>query len=225
METKELEKKLEDIKGRITANLKNTEEAEKRNTAATKRLEEYQARYEKARGDRQSLLASGKDVKKINESIKTMQADKELAEDETIGLDKMLVDLNDEANALEKKERETEIDILKSKLLPLVPAYNEAAAQLAAVVENIWELLYVLDVPNRTRSPIASAVGWDENAFAIIPRLFEAVDQIPTANSEEAVHFSWRIFIDKKRRAREAAAEAAEEERRGKKESGLPSAV
>src|SRR4030042_4776129 len=203
MDTNELGKKLEGIKGRITANRNNTVEAGKRKRTATEKLEDYQSRYEEAREERQSLLASGKDVKKINESIKSMQADKELAEDEVIGLDKMLADLSDEAKALEKKDEETERDILKSKLLPLVPAYNEVAAKVAAIVENIWNLRFALNESHIGAQTILSAVGWNENGLMEIPKLFLISDPEPGRYSEEAVHFSYRLLIDKRRRERE----------------------
>jgi seryl-tRNA synthetase len=207
MDTKELEKKLEGIKGRITANRSNTTEAEKRKGVAIEKLEDYQSRYEKAREERQGLLASGKDVKKTNESIKIMQTDKELAEDEVIGLDKMLADLSDEAKALEQEEREAERDILKSKLLPLVPAYNEAAARLAAIVENIWELRYALEESHSGPQTIYSAMGWSENGLMEIPKLFLIGGPEPDRYSVEAVHFSVRLLIDKRRKERERLAE------------------
>jgi hypothetical protein len=211
MTTKELEKKLEEINAGIATNRSSTEDAEKRKQAASIKLTEYKSKHDKAREDRQGLLASGKDVKKQSDLIKGLHTEKELAEDEVIGLDKMLDELKGQAQKLDGERIETERDILKSKLIPLVPIYNEAAAKLAKIVEEIWELRFALNEPYAAFGPqsIISAAGWDESALCNIPKLFRNDEEIPAYNREEAVHFHYRFYRENKMRIIQQRREAS----------------
>lgn len=198
METQELTQKLEKINEQMKKNRNSLEAAENRKEMALKRQTECQTQYEDARDERQGLLASGKEVKQISDRIKNMQAEKELAEDEVIGLDNMLLDLKEEVQRLEKEKSETERDILVSKLLPLVPAYNEAAARLAEIVEKIWILKHALNEVHSGPYTIYSPTSWDEGALSEIPKLFDAGDpSLPNRDSVEAYHFRYRYFTYK----------------------------
>jgi hypothetical protein len=195
METKELQNKLASIRSLIFTTQNNKEEAEKRKEKAEETLKRFQTEYEAAREKRQGLLASGKDVKKENESIKSMQTDKELAEDEVVGLDKMLIDLSDELQRLDKEEQQTEEDILKSKLLLFLPIYNKAAARLALIVREIWQLRLALNKHTYHSHAVYCPAGWDENALVEIPKLFSPDDStVPRRDTVEAYHFRFRYF-------------------------------
>jgi predicted RNase H-like nuclease (RuvC/YqgF family) len=199
METKGLEVKLEGIKVSIVKTGKDIDAVRTRKEEALNKQQRLQGQYEAAREERQGLLASGKDAKKVNEIIRTFRADMELLEDEVIGLDKILQELEASLPRLIKEEEETGRDILKSKLLPLIPEYNEAAARLAMIVEKIWELRRELNEPY-TGATVVCVRGFNENALSEIPRLFSPNEDLPVHNTLAAVFFSWQYWHEEKQR-------------------------
>lgn len=217
METATLEKKLQDIKKRVEQNAKDIEAAAKRKADAVERQEKLQIQYESNRGERQLQLALGKDASQISKQVRELKDQSEIVEDEIIGLDMRLADLVGEKEALQKNLIETEVEIGRSKLRPLVAAYNEKAAELADIVESIWQLRIELNEGIQSPQAVYSTEGWDDNALSCIPKLFFHEEPIPGYHSSEGCIFKYPLFRadmarerTEKREASRAAARAAQ---------------
>ena len=194
MEIQDLEKKLNSIKTRIQETREKIEDAEKRKAMATQKLESFQVKYEDARNERQDLLAASKDIKEVNDIIRGLQTDRELAEDEVAGLDKLLIDLKEVAGKLALEEKESAEDIKKARLEELAREYNKIAAKLAPVVKEIWGLRYELRQTLAEPDTIIVPWGWEKNALETIPKLYTSNDEHPSQYTAAAVFFDLGIF-------------------------------
>jgi DNA repair exonuclease SbcCD ATPase subunit len=194
MTTEALEKKLKEVKQRREGNLKDIETIRERISATKERQEELSNKYEEARVKRQEILATGMDAKQTNKLIKDLKDEQELIEDELIGLDQRFKNLEAEGESLEKKETETEKNILQSKLIPLAGEYNIAAAELATIVKKIWELRIALNEGYTGTPTILPSMGWDENALTCIPKMYLPHEEIPQRGSRTGAFFLFGAF-------------------------------
>lgn len=181
MEINELKDRLQTIIGRIPENEKETEQAMGRMRKAEIQLVHSEEKFEVLRKDRQKTLAEGRDPKKVNSEIKNLKDQKEMLEDETIGLKDLLALLNKEREELLREKVATERLILKEETIrPLVDKYNMIAREMGALLDDLERAIFqyslmshqgIEEKPPVYPSNAALLRSWDETALASIPAL------------------------------------------------------
>ena len=97
------------------------------------------ARMNELREHRQNLLADEKDVKSVSNEIRNIFNQRELIEDELVGLEKRISALSDSKIEMERQLAQHERDIKISALYKQFDLYNDIASNLGIVVKEIYK--------------------------------------------------------------------------------------
>jgi hypothetical protein len=168
-----------------------------RNTGATSaikfRLDEAlqkqitaQKSYDEARSERQTALATGGDITKINTKLKQAQEAIELADDAVIGFNNELLKLASESSNLNTEFSFAIIEQDTEELKELAGIYNVQADQLAKTVKQIWAVRRRLKEDPLHSRVLVSKPGWGHNALENIPKLFIAGEPLPRLVTDES---------------------------------------
>lgn len=173
---KKAQGRLEGIKARISSIPPEIKAAQQRITDGEVKLGHLREDIETLRRGRQKLLAEGQGAEDKSRALKEMRDDFELVEDERIGLEEKVSCLQDEEKLLREKEAETEKEIIKINLLPLVGQYNKLAEKMAGVLKNLFVNTWKLGEDARRNSVFVSShfasFTREDGALAMIPRLY-----------------------------------------------------
>jgi chromosome segregation ATPase len=178
----ELQGKINEIEGRISANRKELEGAEEKLKEARRQLELIEPLEKEAREKRQGLLADGKEIKEATKTFRDICEKRELLEEQIGGLEKKLLNLGQEAERLPGEKRQNEMDLLGLMLIPLISKYNLIAEKMAKILEELYGVTWKLDDPRRF--VFSSDHSW-EGSLELIPRLYflpEYEPNIPTGH-------------------------------------------
>jgi chromosome segregation ATPase len=133
----ELEKELAAVEARKPVNQEEIETAITRLDGAREDRGAISGKIEKARRERQKILADGSDAKKITNVIEEAKRQDELLEDEILGLEALLKRLEQEGKDLTIKSMNLQQDIIKEEMRPLVAQYNESGAKMGKILQNL----------------------------------------------------------------------------------------
>jgi chromosome segregation ATPase len=189
MKIEELKERRDGIVNRIPENQKETEQTTQRLQKAEIQAARFEDNWEALRKERQKVLAEQTDPSKINKQIKDLKEQREMMEDETIGLNERLSILKGEKETLEREKVEVERDILKEETIrPLLVKYNKIAQQLALLLDDMEVAIFQYGLlsyagleankPPVISSRVGSAEPWAESALSSIPSL--AINGEPT---------------------------------------------
>ncbi len=188
----------------VEANRKKIEKAEADMTSV-------EARVETMREKRQGMLARGEDAAKISGEIKKVREEKELLEDQVIGLQNLVLNLAEEEKGLREEIKKLAEELGRQKVSILIGPYNETAAKLALISEEILltAMQYGQPVSEYTNSLFNIS---SFNAFMSIPRLSRTGEEKPAEDAFNLRYFGQRVS---------AAYQKANEAREQKKETPL----
>jgi hypothetical protein len=196
---KVLQEKLEGIKVRIeglenqyAGTIRDVEAAESRLKTAKESLIDLKGLSEKARADRQEAFAKGKPVGLFKKILKETQGEIEEREDEIIGLDRLKEELKIREAEQHKAILEAYREIPKTRLLYCAERYNELAALMAPVIQEIWDLKYQLEEINGKDITVFCPAGWGGTALIRLPRIFTQGEQV--SKDKPRLFFDWRSF-------------------------------
>jgi len=133
----ELEKKYEEIRGRIKRIPLEIDSTKEKIEKARADLAGIEERVIAAREKRQGLLARGESAAAITSEIKKVREEQELNEDLISGLlgviDSLEIEMKKHAEDLPNLARQ----VFWSKIGELIPRYNKAAREMARVLEDL----------------------------------------------------------------------------------------
>jgi chromosome segregation ATPase len=168
----EVEKEIETLGSDIQATGARLEMARDRKAVLESELKQ-------CREERQKALAMGQSSQKINKRISEIREEMEEGEDEVIGLEAHLRDLNEKMEQLQGVLNEVQPEPSRIKLRHLAGRYNKLASEMAPVVEEMWRLRLVLE-PKDYDSTIVVPLGWHwGTALTRIPKIFFPDEDIP----------------------------------------------
>jgi len=199
-----IRERMKSVNARIKQNSKDIEDTTLRIEQLEDAPERLQGQYVKLREKRQEALVLGKGTDKINAALNEVRAELELKEDELIGLQNRLKELQEEARTLEKEKGEAYYLIPKAKLVHLKDEYNRVAERLAQIVIDIQEQRHLLHDSNTGRFVYCPA-GFDSGAFQVISKLYHVDEQIPDEahKNERLFYHEYWLDADRVRKARE----------------------
>jgi hypothetical protein len=169
-QVEEIEKALGGLDRQIEENAAEGAAVESRTLEVKRRIEELAAEHEAARGDRQTVLAAGKDAKDISRRLKAIQEEREEREDEVAGLGARLAGIKAQGARLQADRKSTARKIPIAEYKDVARRYNVAAEILAPVVKELWRLRSALGEPPEGRA-VHTPRGF-VGALESVPRLF-----------------------------------------------------
>jgi hypothetical protein len=162
---------------------------------------------EKAREERQGLLAEGKKIDAITTRIKAVREEQEILQDEIIGLEKKVEDLQKEDLTLLAKKSSLAAEIVKESLPPLVEDYNQKAQVLARALREIYllHLEYGQSFTELGSPHIGVSSGFERN-LNVRRLLSRGADFRQDIFNLRDIGAEVRSALDKKEKAREGQA-------------------
>ena len=170
----------------IAENQAELDRVKERLSKTTPQLAEDTDKLEDLRKERQGILLAENDPKTINTAIRKQKENKEVLEDEIIGLEQRLDVLNEQGPSLEKQKLALEQKILVAeKIRPLVDKYNVLAHNMGTILTQLEKNVFtyvVLKTDNSQPPIIVASRGrfgsrWDNSALSSIPSLVVWGDQ------------------------------------------------
>jgi chromosome segregation ATPase len=163
----EINERLEGIDRLIAANTSAAATAEARLEQVKKRLAALTATKEETRVARGKAAAAGEDTAELGRQLKKVDEERELREDEIVGLSACIEQLASEGTLLKKTRLAEARKIPMAKLRAAAWRYNALAEQLAPVLEDLRQLRAELGEP-----PEGLVVQFPGGVLKAIPRAF-----------------------------------------------------
>lgn len=168
-----------DVEKAISLNQELLSETTKRIRETSTKLSEAQGNVQRITADiaatkekRQAALSRGVgDAKSLNDALKKSESELELESETVEGLQKFMAELQAEEKELHLKNNELPKQILRLESLRLAKIYNEKAAELAPVIEQLNEI-YHKTAGNSNNKQDAVVFYPLEGVFEKLPRIF-----------------------------------------------------